>query len=149
MISPDGQKFPSSYKLAFENTNNTAEYEALLLGIEEAKRRNIKLLKARGDVELIVKQVKDMFSVKNQRLKHYRNHVWDEIEGFDAFAIEAIPREQNDKADSLAVSASLLSPHPNFINRKYLVEIIHRPSVSNNKYSWQLFKDDANINSFL
>ena len=65
LISPNGQKFPSSYKLSFENTNNTSEYEALLLGMEEAKRRNIKLLKARGDAELIVKQVKDMFSVKN------------------------------------------------------------------------------------
>ena len=65
LISLDNQKFPFSYKLAFENTNNIAEYEALLLGIEEAKRKNIKLLEARGDAELIVKQVKGMFSVKN------------------------------------------------------------------------------------
>ena len=73
LISPTSQNFPSSYKLSFENTNNTAEYEALLLGIEEAKKRNIKLLKARGDVELLVKQVKNVFLVKNERLKHYRN----------------------------------------------------------------------------
>lgn len=53
--------------------NNTTEYKALLLGIEEAKKRNIKLLKDKGDVELIVKQVKILFYVKNERLKHYRN----------------------------------------------------------------------------
>ena len=92
LISPDNQKFSFSYKLAFENTNNIIEYEALLLSIEEAKKKKIKLLKARGDAEIIVKQVKGMFSVKNQRLKHYKNRVWDEIESFDAFGIEAIPR---------------------------------------------------------
>ena len=37
-----------------------------------------------------MKQVKGMFSIKNQRLKHYKNRVWDKIEGFDAFAIEVI-----------------------------------------------------------
>lgn len=51
LISPNGQNFTSSYKLSFENTNNTTKYKALLLGIEEAKKRNIKLLKTRGDVE--------------------------------------------------------------------------------------------------
>ena len=90
-----------------------------------------------------------MFSVKNQRLKHYRNRVWDEIEDFEAFSIEAIPKELNDKADSLAVSASLLIPHPNFINNKYSVKIIHRPSIPDNNNSWQVFKDDAHINAFL
>ena len=65
-------------------------------------------------------------------MKHYKNRVWDEIEGFDVFAIETIPRELNDKADSLEVSASLLIPHLDFINKKYSVEIIHRPSVPDN-----------------
>ena len=82
-------------------------------------------------------------------MKHYRNCVWDEIEGFDAFAIEAIPRGLNDKVNSLAVLASLLIPHPDFTDKKYLVEIIHRPSVPDNKKNWQVFKDDAHINAFL
>ena len=90
-----------------------------------------------------------MFLVKNQRLKHYSNRVWDEIKGFEAFAIEAIPIELNDKADSLAVSTSFFIPHLDFINRKYLVEIIYRPSVPKNNNSWQVFKDDAHINVFL
>lgn len=94
------------------NTNNTADYEALLLGLSEAKKLGIRLLRIKRDAELIVKQIKGLFSVKNERLRHYRNRVWDEIEGFDAFFIEAIPREQNSKANSLAVSTSLLVPHP-------------------------------------
>ncbi|XP_059074917.1 uncharacterized protein LOC131874961 [Cryptomeria japonica] len=111
LIPPSGKPIPFSFKLQFMNTNNTAEYEALLLGLSKAKKLGIRLLQIKGDAELIVKQVKGLFSVKNERFWHYRNRVWDEIEGFDAFFIEAIPREQNSKADSLAVSASLLVPH--------------------------------------
>jgi len=50
-------------------------------------------VKSKGDAELIVKQVRKLYTVKNGRLRHYRNRVWDCIEDFDAFSIEAIPRE--------------------------------------------------------
>lgn len=75
LIRPHGKVIPYSFKLEFQNMNNTAEYEALLLGLVEAKRLQIKMLKVRGDVELIVKQVRGLFAVKNERLRHYRNHV--------------------------------------------------------------------------
>ncbi|XP_057856711.2 uncharacterized protein LOC131066053 [Cryptomeria japonica] len=55
LISPQGEKIPFLFKLEFKSTNNTAEYEALLLGIEQARKRGIKLLSAKGDSELIVK----------------------------------------------------------------------------------------------
>ena len=114
LISPSGDIFPFSFKLDFHNTNNTAEYEALLLGLQEAKSKGVKQLKVRGDAKLIMKQVKNQFFIKNDRLKYYRNLVWDEIEPFEAFYIEFIPCAQNTKADSLAISASLLLPHPEF-----------------------------------
>ena len=55
LVSPTGQTFPSSFKLSFENMNNTTKYEALLLGLGEAKKKHVKLLKEKGDEELIVK----------------------------------------------------------------------------------------------
>lgn len=91
LISPMGEIISHDFKLEFENTNNTTKYEALLLGIQEDKKKDIKALKSKGDVELVVKQVQNIFSIKNPRLKHYRNRVWDELEGFEAFSIEAIP----------------------------------------------------------
>lgn len=87
--------------------------------------------------------------MKNERLRHYRNHVWDEIEDFEAFSIESIPRDLNSRADPLAVSASLHIPHLDFATNKYSIEIIHRPSVPENNNSWQVLKDDAHINAFL
>ncbi|XP_059076932.1 uncharacterized protein LOC131876149 [Cryptomeria japonica] len=55
LIPPSGNPIPFSFKLEFKNTNNVAEYEALLLGLNEAKRLGVKLLRAKGDAELIIK----------------------------------------------------------------------------------------------
>lgn len=55
LIPPSGDHIPFSFKLEFKNTNNIAEYEALLLGLVEAKRLGVKILWVKGDVELIVK----------------------------------------------------------------------------------------------
>ncbi|KAH9308559.1 hypothetical protein KI387_036470, partial [Taxus chinensis] len=51
----------------------------------------------------------------------------DSIEEFDAFSIRAIPRAQNDMADSLAVSASLMLPHPGLKTNKYTIEVVFPP----------------------
>ncbi|KAH9307788.1 hypothetical protein KI387_035699, partial [Taxus chinensis] len=56
LISPNSKIFPSAYKLQFDNTNNTAEYEALLLGLEMARQKGIQNLKVQGDAELIFNQ---------------------------------------------------------------------------------------------
>lgn len=45
LIPSRGKVIPYSFKLEFQNTNNTAEYEALLLGLAEAKRLQIKMLR--------------------------------------------------------------------------------------------------------
>ncbi|XP_059075436.1 uncharacterized protein LOC131875353 [Cryptomeria japonica] len=149
LISPSDEKFPKAYKLEFDTTNNTIEYEALLLGLEFAKEKGIKKLQVTGDVELIVNQVKIKYLSKNKRLRSYRNKVWDEIEGFVSFSIQAIPREKSTKIDSLVVLASLLLPHPEFDRSVYVVEMINRPSVPDNNQNWQVFDDDKHIISFL
>ena len=41
-MSPKGEKFPKTYNLVFETTNNTIEYEALLLVLECIKEKEIK-----------------------------------------------------------------------------------------------------------
>ena len=58
IISPEGKVFNFAFRLEFEATNNVAEYETLLLGIEIAKDMGIKLLNIKGDSDLIVQQVK-------------------------------------------------------------------------------------------
>ena len=106
-------------------------------------------MKARGDAELIVRKIKGQYSVKNHKLKNYRNRVWEKIEDLDAFSIEVVPREMNIKANSLVVSTSLLLPHPKFKDKKYHIEIVYQASILDNIESWKVFKDDKSLQLFL
>jgi ribonuclease HI len=68
-ISPSKETISLSFKLEFRTTNNIAEYEALLLGLNSSKETGIKGLKALGDADLIVQQVNNTFQAKHVRLK--------------------------------------------------------------------------------
>ena len=112
-------------------------------------KKGVKVLKAQEDAELVVRQVKNQYLVKKSRLRNYLNKVWDEIESLDALSIISVPREFNSRANSLAFSASLLLPHPNFKDQIYKVEVIFRPNVLDNDDSWHVFDDDKNIQEFI
>jgi hypothetical protein len=91
LITPSGMVFPYSFHLEFDCTNNMAEYEALLLGLQRARKMGIKQLKVEGDSKLIVNQVKKQCEARNPRLKRYRDAVWGEIDCFDTFNITVVP----------------------------------------------------------
>jgi ribonuclease HI len=148
-VSPTQETISLSYKLEFETTNNVAEYEALVLGLREAKDMGIEELSVFGDAELIVHQIKNLYQTKHPRLRSYRNEVWDLVDSFfSAFNISFIPREENTMADSLAVSASNFRiPIPPKI--KYDVEVKYRPSIPDNVKYWKVFEDDLELKNFL
>ena len=52
------------YKLEFVTTNNTIEYESLILGLRAAKDLGIQQISVYGNFELVVQQVKDKYQVK-------------------------------------------------------------------------------------
>jgi hypothetical protein len=66
LISPDKEATLFSYMLEFNCTNNIAEYEALILGLNLAIDMNIKSLHVRGDSDLIVSQINRDFVAKTQ-----------------------------------------------------------------------------------
>lgn len=129
LVSPNGYFFPFSFKLQFDITNNTVEYESLLLGMNVDQRKGIKNLHAQGDAELIVCQFRNIYQTRSYRLRHYRNLLWDLIEAFYAFDISMVSHEFNDMVDSLAVSATSLVPHRDFLGSMYIVELVFQPSV--------------------
>jgi ribonuclease HI len=132
LISPSKEVITFSYKMEFETTNNIAEYEALVLGLRVAKDMAIDRLTVFGDSELIVNQVKDIYQAKQQRLKQYKNEVWDLVDNFFlAFNISFVPREANQREDSLALAANTFKP-PIGPNVKYEVEVRHRTTIPDN-----------------
>jgi ribonuclease HI len=140
--APNGKVSKFAYRLEFDATNNVAEYEALLLGLELCRDRGVKCLNIKGNSDLVIQQLKNKFACKSKRLKGCRNAIWDLINDLDALNLIAIPREQNSKADELVVAASTLQLPDNLIEENISVEVIFRPSVPDNMNHWQVFDDD-------
>jgi len=86
-------------------TNNVAEYEALILGLEEARRLGATAVVARMDSELVVRQVNGTYQVKNLALKRLHARVLVLTHGFPRFRIQHVPRAENSAADRLANEA--------------------------------------------
>lgn len=88
-----------------EATNNVAEYTALIYGLQEALIQKTKNVKVYTDSELLYKQVKKLYKIKNTSLKVLMLQVQHLISGFEGFDIDHIPREKNKEADRLASKA--------------------------------------------
>jgi ribonuclease HI len=99
-----------SYRLEFECTNNTTEYEALVQGLKKSIDLNIKELKVFRDSEIIVIQVRNTINCNSPHLRNYQQEVHRLIEHFEAFNIIVILRTKNTLVDSLATAASRLFP---------------------------------------
>jgi ribonuclease HI len=82
-------------------TNNVAEYRALLLGIARARALGADEVELVGDSELIVKQVRGEYRVKDAGLKDLHKRVQGELEQFNAWSIRHVRREANEHADQL------------------------------------------------
>ena len=86
-------------------TNNVAEYRALLLGIELARDLGASELDLVGDSELIVKQVKGEYRVKDATLRELNARVREALRAFEAWSIRHVRREENADADALVNQA--------------------------------------------
>ncbi len=82
-------------------TNNVAEYRALLLGIALAEELGASEVELVGDSELIVKQVKGEYRVKDAALRQLHQQVRAALEGFERWSIRHVRREHNAEADRL------------------------------------------------
>ena len=102
LIKKDNQTMLEVADYIGETTNNIAEYKALIRGLEEAVKLKAKEISVFCDSELVVKQIKGEYRVKNQGLRPLFDRAKALIDNFHKFDIKYIPREQNKKADRLA-----------------------------------------------
>ncbi|MBE9531251.1 MAG: ribonuclease HI family protein [Proteobacteria bacterium] len=86
-------------------TNNIAEYEALILALEEAQSLGCSSVSVFADSELVVKQIKGIYRVKNEGLKGLYAIATKLITQFSSFKISHVRRELNSEADRLANEA--------------------------------------------
>jgi ribonuclease HI len=86
-------------------TNNRAEYQALIAGLEEAQRLGTKEVEVYLDSELVVNQVNGVYRVRDTKLKTLEGEVRRRLGRFARWVISYIPREENREADRLAREA--------------------------------------------
>ncbi len=101
----NGQVLTEAARVIGRATNNVAEYRALLLGIETAKALGGAELDLVGDSELIVKQVRGEYRVKNADLKPLHAEVRAALADLDAWSLRHVKRELNKEADRLVNEA--------------------------------------------
>ena len=99
--TPDGEELTSRGEAIGRATNNVAEYRAMLLGIELARELGAPEVELVGDSELIVKQVRGEYKVKNADLRPLRDEVRTRLRDFDEWTIRHVRREHNEAADAL------------------------------------------------
>ena len=75
MQLPDWEKLNYSFKLAYECTNNEAEYEALMLAIQILKDFQVKKVLIRGDSKLVIKQLQEEYQARHPRMRSYKNAI--------------------------------------------------------------------------
>ena len=137
-----------SFKLYFECTNNVAEYESLILGINSLKTMKVKKITIFGDSLLVIDQVKGVYEAKHPKTIAYINLVLELPEEFHEYTISLIPREQNHIANSLANSASVFKI-PLYPNKRYEIQVKHMTSILYNVKNCLVFENNHQIKRFL
>ena len=83
-------------------TNNVAEYEGLLMGLEALLQLGQKNIVVQSDSQLMVRQLTGEYRVKDEKLKVKYQRAMDLLRRFDSYRIVHVRRELNKLADRLA-----------------------------------------------
>ena len=86
-------------------TNNEAEYQALILALEEALALGADVVQVYMDSELLVRQLNGQYKVRSPKLRGYFEESRELLSKFIKYAIIHINREENREADRLANDA--------------------------------------------
>ncbi|XP_050914874.1 uncharacterized protein LOC127129792 [Lathyrus oleraceus] len=107
ITSPTGFHISFTVRLCFDCTNNMAEYEACIYGIEATMDLRIKILKVFRDSTLVSSQVRGDWETRYKKLISYKEHIIKLIPYFDEITFHYILREESQLADSLDTLLSM------------------------------------------
>ncbi|XP_060177808.1 uncharacterized protein LOC132607742 [Lycium barbarum] len=98
---PSGDTIRQSIRSA-DLTNNEAEYEAMIAGLELAKSLGAEIIEAKCDSLLVVNQTNGTFEIKDDRMRRYQEKLQVILRRFKEWTLEHIPRDHNNEVDALA-----------------------------------------------
>jgi ribonuclease HI len=102
IAGPEGQVLERLGRFLGVQTNNVAEYEALLLGLERARQLGAEEVAVFADSELMIRQLQGTYRVKNEGLKPLYEQAVRHLEAFQRYTLQHIPRAENKEADEMS-----------------------------------------------
>ena len=129
LTSPDGIDIEYALRFWFQNSNNEAEYEAVITGLNLAHSMEVDQLEVCSDSQMVIKQIKDSYEAIGEKMILYLKKVWELLKKFVRVQIRHIPRAENSRADALEKPATASQED---LNKLTLVEHLSEPSVDLN-----------------
>ncbi|HEX3975168.1 MAG TPA: ribonuclease HI family protein [Solirubrobacteraceae bacterium] len=102
---PDGAVLDEYAERIGVATNNVAEYQALLRGVQRAAALGAREAEFVNDSELVAKQINGAYKVKHPAMKPLYEEAIAALRGFEHWKIRSVPRAQNARADALVNEA--------------------------------------------
>lgn len=102
LLEPGGQVVARLGRYLGIQTNNHAEYAALLLGLEHARALGAKELEVFSDSELLVRQLTGRYQVRSPTLKPLHEKARRLLRQFPKVKVTHVPREENTAADEMS-----------------------------------------------
>ncbi|XP_074300798.1 uncharacterized protein LOC141632120 [Silene latifolia] len=108
-VTPQNHLMPYAFTLTQLCTNNMAEYQALILGLQMAIEIGVRDMDIYGDSKLVVNQVLGEYEVKKEDLIPYHQQALQLLNQLDDIHVGHVPRSANKLADALANLAATLA----------------------------------------
>lgn len=102
IYNADGQIMKTTKKYLGHTTNNVAEYLALVIALKEAIKLKAGVVHLFSDSELVVRQIKGIYKVKDRKMRVLFTEVKKLLSNFIQYSITCIDRRKNKEADKLA-----------------------------------------------
>ncbi|XP_021722675.1 uncharacterized protein LOC110690154 [Chenopodium quinoa] len=126
ITAPNGEVFEYALKFKFKATNNEAEYEAAITGIQLSIAAEAKRLVLKTDSQLVSSQFRGEYEARELAMIKYLEKINELTAQLQYFEVQLVPRAQNSQADALA---RLASSSFNDLERTVMVEVLKQRSI--------------------
>ena len=126
LTSPEGIDIEYALRFGFHASNNEAEYEAVIAGLNLAHSLEVDQLEVHSDSQLVVRQIEDTYGAKSDRMILYLQKVRDLCKKSVSVQIQYVPRTENSRADALAKLATALQED---MGESTPIEYLAEPSI--------------------
>ena len=129
LTSLEGIDIEYALRFGFRASNNEAEYEAVIAGLNLAYSMEVDQLEVCSDSQLVVKQIEDSYEARGEKMILYLKKVWELLKKFVRVQVRHIPRAENSRTYALT---KLATASQEDLNRLTPVEHLSDPSVDLN-----------------